>query len=133
MSLPDSSNMARTLPKVEPAKIISPRLSVPDCTKIVATGPRPLSKRPSITKPLAGVFLGALSSNSSACNSTASRSSSIPCPVLADTSLNMTSPPKSSGTTSCATNSSLTRSGSAPGLSTLLIATTKGTPAALAW
>ena len=133
ISFPDSSIMARTLPNVEPAKIISPRFKVPDCTNTVVTGPRPLSKRPSITKPLAGVFFGACNSKISACSNTASSNSSIPLPVLAETSRNMTSPPKSSGTTSCATNSIFTRSGAASGLSILLIATTNGTPAALAW
>ena len=133
ISLPDSSNMARTRPKVVPAKIISPRRKMPDCTNTVETEPRPLSSLPSITRPLAGVFLGAFNSKISACNNTASSNSSIPLPVLADTSRNIVSPPKSSGTTSCATNSIFTRSGAASGLSILLIATTKGTPAALAW
>ncbi len=57
----------------------------------------------------------------------------MPSPVLADTGTNGTSPPYSSGTTSSATSSCLTRSGLALGLSILVIATTIGTPAALAW
>ena len=124
--------MARTRPYAEPANTTSPRRKVPDCTMIVATGPRPLSNLASITKPLAGVSTGALSSNTSACSKTFSSKVSIPSPVLADTDMKGDSPPYSSGTTCSATNSCLTRSGFAPGLSILLIATTKGTPAALA-
>ena len=56
----------------------------------------------------------------------------MPWPVLAETGTNGESPPYSSGTTSSATSSCLTRSGLASGLSILLIATTIGTPAALA-
>ncbi|MDT4847447.1 hypothetical protein FQZ97_815020 [compost metagenome] len=56
----------------------------------------------------------------------------MPWPVLADTGTNGTSPPYSSGTTSSATSSCFTRSRLASGLSTLLIATTIGTPAAFA-
>ena len=100
---------------------------------MVATGPRPLSSRASMISPLAGVSLGALSSSTSACNSTFSRSSSIPWPVLAETSMNGESPPYSSGTIDSATSSCLTRSGLASGLSILFTATTIGTPAALAW
>ena len=47
---------------------MSPRLSVPDCTSTVATGPRPLSRRDSMTMPLAGASLGAFSSSTSACS-----------------------------------------------------------------
>ena len=100
---------------------------------MVATGPRPLSSLASITKPLAGVSIDAFSSRTSACNKTFSSSASMPSPVLADTVMKGDSPPYSSGTTCSATNSVLTRSGFAPGLSILLIATTSGTPAALAW
>ena len=57
----------------------------------------------------------------------------MPCPVLADTGTNGESPPNSSGTTCSATSSLFTRSGLASGLSILFIATTIGTPAALAW
>ena len=56
-----------------------------------------------------------------------------PSPVLAETGTNGESPPYSSGTTPSATSSCLTRSGLASGLSILVIATTSGTPAALAW
>ena len=57
-----------------------------------------------------------------------------PAPVLADTGTNGDSPPYSSGTTLVRPRSScLTRSGLASGLSILLIATTIGTLAALAW
>ena len=57
----------------------------------------------------------------------------MPSPVFADTEINGTSPPYSSGTTCSATNSVLTRSKFASGLSILLIATTIGTPPATAW
>ncbi|MNN75491.1 hypothetical protein D3C81_1917980 [compost metagenome] len=56
----------------------------------------------------------------------------MPRPVLADTGTNGESPPYSSGNTCSATSSCFTRSGLASGLSILLIATTMGTPAALA-
>ena len=56
----------------------------------------------------------------------------MPWPVLAETPTNGESPPKSSGTTCSATSSLLTRSMLASGLSILFIATTIGTPAALA-
>ena len=57
----------------------------------------------------------------------------MPSPLFAETGINGISPPYSSGTTCSATSSCLTRSGLASGLSILLIATTIGTPAALAW
>ena len=56
----------------------------------------------------------------------------MPSPVFADTGMNCTSPPYSSGSTLSATSSCFTRSGLASGLSILLIATTSGTPAAFA-
>src|SRR6266705_794908 len=125
--------MARTRPNEVPASTTSPRLSVPDCTSTVATGPRPLSRRASITMPLAAASTGAFSSSTSACSNTRSISSSMPLPVFADTETNGESPPYSSGTTACATSSCLTFSGLASCLSILLIATTMGTSAALAW
>jgi hypothetical protein len=57
IGLPFSSSMARTRPTRRPASTMSPRFSVPDCTRIVATGPLPLSRRASMTRPLAGVSL----------------------------------------------------------------------------
>jgi hypothetical protein len=56
----------------------------------------------------------------------------MPMPVLADTETKGESPPNSSGTTSSAISSLRTRSMLASGLSILLMATTIGTPAALA-
>jgi hypothetical protein len=50
---PASLSMARTRPYSRPLSIISPLRSVPLCTSTVATGPRPLSSRDSITTPLA--------------------------------------------------------------------------------
>ena len=52
--------------------------------------------------------------------------------VFAETFTNWTSPPHSSGTTSSATSSCITRSGLASGLSILFTATIRGTPAAFA-
>ena len=57
----------------------------------------------------------------------------MPWPVFAETATNGESPPKSSGTTCSATSSDFSRSMFASGLSILFIATTIGTPAALAW
>ncbi len=54
--LPASSSMARTRPKTWPASTMSPRRRVPDCTSRVVTGPLPLSRRASMTMPLAGTF-----------------------------------------------------------------------------
>ena len=51
---------------------MSPRLRVPDCTSRVATGPLPLSRRASMTTPLAGPSSAAFSSSTSACNRMAS-------------------------------------------------------------
>ena len=58
---------------------------------------------------------------------------SRPSPVFAETSTDITSPPQSSTRRFCSLNCRLTRSGSAPGKSILLIATIMGTSAALAW
>ncbi len=130
--LPVSSVMARTRPKTAPASTMSPRLSVPELTSTVATGPFPLSSRDSITIPRAGVSFGARNSSTSACSRIASSSSSMPLPVLAETGMNCVSPPYSSGITLSATSSCLTRSGLASGLSILFIATTTGTLPAFA-
>ena len=130
---PASSSIARTRPNTDPVSTTSPRFSVPDCTSNVATGPRPLSRRASITTPRASASTGALSSSTSACSSTCSSRSSIPCPVLAETATNGDSPPYSSGITPWLTSSCLTLSGVASGLSILFSATTMGTFAAFAW
>lgn len=110
-----------------------PCLRVPFCTSTVHTGPRPRSSLASITVPRASRLGLALSSKSSACSWIASMSFSRPIFLVALTGTASTSPPKSSTTTSCAKSSCLTRSGLASGLSILLIATTIGTFAALAW
>src|ERR1039457_5192367 len=123
--LPFSSSIARTRPNTEPTNTASPRRIVPDCISTVATGPLPLSRRASITNPLACVVRGAFNSNTSACNKTPSSNLSMPCPDLEETSTNIESPPQSSGTTPSATSSCLTRSTLASGLSTLVIATTR--------
>ena len=57
----------------------------------------------------------------------------MPMRVFAETGTQMVSPPHSSETSSCSVNCCLTRSGFASSRSILLIATTMGTFAALAW
>ena len=57
----------------------------------------------------------------------------MPCLVLAETSTKMMSPPNSSGTRFCSISLVRMAWGLAPGLSTLLTATTMGTSAARAW
>ncbi len=73
------------------------------------------------------------SSPASAVSRTASRRSSTPLPVSAETSTNMTSPPYSSATRPYSVSCWRTLAGLAPSLSTLLTATTIGTFAAWAW
>ena len=53
---PWSSSSARTLPQASPATSATPALSVPRCTSTVAIGPRPMSRRDSITTPCASAF-----------------------------------------------------------------------------
>ena len=133
MFLPSSSVIARTRPNTEPASTMSPRFNVPLVTRTVATGPRPRSRRASMTRPRAGASIGALSSSTSACNRMLSSKRSMPSPVIADTGTKIASPPYSSGTIPSVTSSCLTRSMLLPGLSILLMATMTGTFAALAW
>ena len=57
---------------------MSPFFKVPLCTNTVTITPRPLSRRDSITVPLAGVVTDADNSITSACNEIASNKSSIP-------------------------------------------------------
>ena len=130
---PLSSIMARTLPEHAPAAMKSPTWSVPFCTRIVATGPLPLSSSASTTRPLACRFGFAFNSATSATRSIISRRVSIPSPVWADTGTKIVLPPQSSGISSCSESSCFTRSMLALGLSTLLIATTISIPAAFAW
>ena len=59
---PCSLNKARTRPYSWPTTTISPFFSVPLCTRTVTTVPRPLSRRASITAPLAGPSVGACNS-----------------------------------------------------------------------
>ena len=125
---------ARTFPQASPATIASPTLSVPRWTSIVATGPRPTSRRDSMIGPEASAFGFAFSSSSaSATSSTFSRRSSRFVFSLAETSEYCVVPPHSSGWRSSFTSSWRTRCGSAPGLSILFTATTIGTSAARAW
>ena len=83
-----------------PLIMISPFLSVPLCTRIVAIGPRPLSNRDSITTPEAGPVSIAFNSSISDCNKTLPNNVSIPSPVRAETWTKIVSPPHSSGITS---------------------------------
>ena len=131
--LPLSSIIALTLPKLAPAEIKSPTFKVPFCTRIVATGPRPLSSSASITSPLAFLFLSAFNSRISAVNRIVSRRSSIPSPLLAETFTHSVLPPHSEDTSSYSISSCFTLSGFAAGLSILLTATMISTPAAFAW
>ena len=131
--LPLSSIMARTLPELAPAAIKSPTRRVPFCTRMVATGPFPLSSSASITRPLALLFGFAFNSPTSAVRRIISRRLSMPSPVCADTGAKMVLPPQSSGISSYSDNSCFTLSIFALGLSILLMATMISTPAAFAW
>ena len=112
---------------------ISPILSVPVRTMVVAIGPREGSSSDSMMVPSARRSGSALSSDTSATRRMCSSRSFSPAPVLADTGTAMTSPPHSSIMTSRSDSCCLARSGLASGRSILLIATIMGTPAALAW
>ena len=130
---PCSLNMARTCPHSLPAMMISPTFRVPFCTSRVATEPRPFSILASMTVPLALQVGSALRSRISACSRIASTSLSMLIRFLAETSAHRLSPPISSTAMPCCKSAVLTFSGSAPGRSILLMATTIGTSAAWAW
>ncbi len=130
--LPRSSNMARTRPEYMPQMKSSPTRRVPFCTSTVATGPFPGSSCASTTVPSARRFGFALRSRISAWSSTWSSSSCTFVPFLAETGVASVVPPNSSSTTSCWRRSCFTFCTFACGRSILLIATTIGTPAALA-
>src|SRR2546423_1410296 len=119
---PRSSNIARTLPNTDPQMKKSPEFSVPFCTRIVATGPRPLSTRDSSTVPVAGASGLALSSRKSATNKIVSSNFSMPCFFFAETSTNSVSPPHSAGIRLASVSCLFTRSSCASGLSILFIA-----------
>src|SRR6478736_5807309 len=126
--LPCSSSMARTRPWPLPATIESPTLSVPDWTRTVATGPRPLSRCASMATPRASLSgLARRSRAASAVSRTASRSPSMFVPFLAETSTNIVSPPYSSAMRLYSVSCWRILAGLASGLSTLLTATTIGT------
>ena len=129
---PLSSTIARTLPLAAPADTKSPTFKVPFCTRIVATGPRPLSSSASITSPLARLFGFAFSSSTSAVRRIISSNCSIPSPLFADTGTNTVLPPQSSAIRPYSVSSCFTRSIFAPGLSILLTATMISMPAAFA-
>mmetsp|Transcript_29449 Transcript_29449/g.74033 ORF Transcript_29449/g.74033 Transcript_29449/m.74033 type:complete len:346 (-) Transcript_29449:524-1561(-) len=127
------SVIARILPKAAPATVESPTRSVPFCTSSVAMGPRLRSRCASMTVPAARRSGCAKMSVTSDTSEMVSSRSSMPAPVLALMGIIGTSPPHSSGMTpACEAISCFTRSTSAPTLSHLLMATTMGTPAALA-
>ena len=130
---PLSSIIDRTRPTLVPATMISPVCRVPFCTSTVAMGPMPLSSLASTTVPLAARSGLAFSSIMSAVRIIISSRSSMPCLVWAETGMQGVSPPHSSGTSSYSVSCSFTRSGLAPSLSILLMATMMDTPAALAW
>ena len=130
---PASLNMALTLPQLSPTTMISPSFKVPELTRTVKRAPLVLSISASITVPSAGLFGSAFSSSNSATIIRFSNKSEIPFFSLAETDTLTVSPPQSSTTRPTSASCCLTRSGLAPGLSILLIATTIGTPAARAW
>ena len=111
---------------------VSPVCSVPFCTSTVATAPRPRSSLASSTEPVAGRSGAAFSSPKSATRQIISSSRFKLVFCLAETSTNTVLPPQSSGTSPRSASCFLGRSGSAPGLSILLMATMMGTLAAVA-
>ena len=122
------------MPAASPATIASPTRSVPRWTSMVATGPRPTSRRDSTIGPDASAFAFARrSSSASATSRIFSRSSGRFVCSLAETAANCVSPPQSSGWRPSAASSVFTRSVFASATSILLIATTIGTSAARAW
>ena len=122
------------MPHAAPATIGSPTFSVPLSTRTVATGPRPTSRLASSTMPLARPCGLAVSSSSSATTSSCSSRSSTPRFCSADISTVIVSPPHDSGTRPCSDSCvHAPAAGSALSRSILLIATTIGTSAALAW
>ena len=119
------------MPQASPATTASPTRSVPRCTSIVATGPRPTSRRDSMIGPDASAFGFAVSSSSASATSRIfSSSSSRFSFCFAETSENCVAPPHSSGCSPSAASSLRTRSGLASGTSILFTATTIGTSAA---
>ena len=74
---PKSLVITRTRPNVFPTTIGSPTCNVPCCTNKVATGPFPLSRRASITVPIARCDGSAFKSSTSATSKIISSNSSI--------------------------------------------------------
>ena len=130
---PLSFTMARTLPEKSLHINGSLNFRVPFWISMVPIGPSPLSNRESTTVPIALQSLFAFKSITSVSNNRLSNKSLIPSPVFALISTDCTFPPQFSTSTSFSDKALLTLSGSAPGLSILLIATIIGTLAALAW
>ena len=95
---------------------VSPTRSVPSCTRMVATGPRPRSSFDSSTVPDAFRFGLALYSPMSLTSRIISSSVSSPVFFFADTGTMTVWPPQSSGTRFRSANSRFTRSASDPGL-----------------
>ena len=128
-----SSTIARTLPSTGPAATTSPVRRVPFWISRVATGPLALSRCASITVPFAILSGLACRSSTSDTSRIISSSLSMFSPLMALTGTITVLPPQSSATSSWPESSCFTRSGEAPSLSILLIATTIGTLAARAW
>ena len=131
--LPLSSVMERTRPQAGPQTRVSPTCSVPFCTSTRATTPRLGSMKASMTAPRPGAQAMALSSLQGGgvveildefldalAGDGAGRTTSV-------------SPPHSAGFRPCSASWPRTLLGLASGLSILFMATTIGTPAALAW
>ncbi len=91
--LPSLSTNDRTLPFVEADVISWPTSNLPFLTKIVATGPRNLSKADSITTPSNFWPTSSFNSDISATRLIISSKSSTPWPVLAEMGTVTTSPP----------------------------------------
>ena len=130
---PFSLNKALTLPVAWPRLSSSPSFKVPCLTITVATGPRCLSRKDSITTAWNGAK-GLFSKPLISVNKRIiSKSWSRFLPVLAEISTQTISPPKPSTITPASAKSFLTIALLALGKSILLMATRKGTWAALMW
>ncbi len=105
---PISFVITRTRPKVLPTTIGSPTFNVPCCTNNVATGPFPLSRRASMTVPIARCVGSAFKSSTSATNRIISSNSSMFLANFAEISTKIVSPPHASGINPCSLNACMT-------------------------
>ena len=129
---PWSFIIALTLPHFSPLTKKSPFLKVPAVIITFTTGPLPISIFDSNTIPFASVSKSVFKSNNSAWRTIESTSFSRFCLVLVEISTIKVSPERSSAINSYSNNWFFIFCGSASERSHLFIATTIGTPAALA-